>query len=127
MCETMIKRLEKFVSENSGRMEKSQTHKYLTLMLSPLVESFKLCGNDAAKLPKSYRERITQILTSMKAIFKIGSSDTKTSTPPTNLIESYIELTLLANQEFNDTNKLDFETYFKIFMHVKNLLQKAPQ
>lgn len=44
MSESMMKKLEKLVAENSGRMEKQQTHKHLTLMLSPLIECFKLSG-----------------------------------------------------------------------------------
>lgn len=46
MSESMMKKLEKLVAENSGRMEKQQTHKHLTLMLSPLIECFKLSGRD---------------------------------------------------------------------------------
>ena len=36
MCETILKRLEKFVTENASRLEKSSSHKFLTLLLSPL-------------------------------------------------------------------------------------------
>ena len=47
MCETILKKLEKFTGENVGRMEKASSHKFLTLLLNPLEESIKLCGNDS--------------------------------------------------------------------------------
>ena len=59
----------------------------------------------------------------MKAIFK-SSDSSKHSNPPTSLVESYIELTLLANENYQKTGKLVFETYFTLFMQVKSLAMR---
>ena len=96
MCSTILKKLEKFLHENAGRMEKASSHKFLTLLLNPLEESIKLCGNESANLPDNCKVRVTGVLGGMKAIFK-NSSDAKQANPPTSLVESYIELTLLAD------------------------------
>ena len=99
MCSTILKKLEKFLSENTVRMEKASSHKFLTLLLNPLEESIKLCGNDSANLPDDCKNRVNEVLGGMKAIFK-SSSDSKQTNPPTSLVESYIELTLLADESF---------------------------
>lgn len=100
MCQTILRKLEKFMQENSGRMEKASSHKFLTLLLNPLEESIKLCGNDDANLPENCRERVLKILQGMKNIFKQQPESVKSTNPPTSLVESYIELTLLADDEF---------------------------
>ena len=129
MCDTILKKLEKFVSENSARMEKASSHKCLTLLLNPLAESLKLCGqDDSSSLPDNCDARVNGVLKGMKAIFKdssLSTESTKLSTPPTSLVESYIELTLLVDRDFQATGNLAFEKYFTLFMHVKNLLNRA--
>ena len=53
-------------------------------------------------MPENYRFRITWILNGMKNIFKVANSESgkSASNPPTSLVESYIELTLLADESF---------------------------
>ena len=104
-------------------MEKASSHKFLTLLLNPLEESIKLCGIDSANLPENCLERVNKVLHGMKTIFKTSDS-TKSSNPPTSLVESYIELTLLADENYQKTGKLVFEKYFTLFMQVKSLVQR---
>ena len=77
MCNTILLRLEKFTKENASRMEKASSHKFLTLLLNPLEESIKLCGNESADLPQNFEARLNAILNSMKTIFRNSSSQTK--------------------------------------------------
>ena len=44
MCETILKKLEKFVLENAGRMEKASSHKFLTLLLNVAVLEYYFNG-----------------------------------------------------------------------------------
>ena len=125
MCETILEKLEKFTRENSDRMEKASSHKFLTLLLNPLEESIKLLGNDSSLLPLNCCARVTAILAKMKGIFRSGSESSKSSNPPASLVESYIELNLLIDSSFQTTGKLQFETYFKLFMEVKSLQARS--
>lgn len=126
MCATILKKLEKFVTENSNRIEKSSSHKFLTLLLNPLEEVIKFLGNTPESLPEECDGRISAILAKMKGIFKSNTETSKTSNPPTTLVESYIRLNLLVDKEFQSSDKLPFEKYFTLFTAVKRLLDKAP-
>ena len=67
LCDTILKKLERFVSDNASRMERASSHKFLTLLLNPLEESIKLCGNKSSdQMPDKYRERVNNILNGMK-------------------------------------------------------------
>lgn len=70
MCETILAKLEKFVAENSNRIERSSSHKFLTLLLNPLEEVNKLLGNTPQSLPENCEARVSAILAKMKGIFK---------------------------------------------------------
>ena len=75
LCDTILKKLEKFVSDNASRMGRGSSHKFLTLLLNPLEESIKLCGSKPSdQMPDKCRERVNTILTGMKQIFKLSSS-----------------------------------------------------
>ena len=127
LCDSLLKKLEKFVAENANRMEKASSHKFLTLLLHPLEGAVKLCGSAPEHLPANGITRINQVLASMKQIFKAVNPDSKLPTPPTSLVESYIEITLMADPGYQKSSKLAFETYFRLFMHVKNLLWRSAQ
>lgn len=66
LCDTLLRKLEKFVAENTSRMEKASSHKFLTLLLHPLEGAVKLCGIKPQNLPANGIARINHVLTSMK-------------------------------------------------------------
>ena len=62
----------------------------------------------------------------MKGIFRGQKSgeEKRPANPPTSLVESYINLSLLADDEFAGSGKIGFEKYFTLFMQIKNLLHR---
>jgi len=105
------------VSENRPKIEKSASIKTLVLLLKPLEETIKLCGLDSDKLPTSWRNRISTILKIMNPIFPIQKKPT--CMPPNSLLESFVQLHLLIDEDFQTTKKLKFEQFFMLFTIVQ--------
>lgn len=86
--------------------------KQLVLLLKPLEELIK--GN---QVKEEWRPKLREILAGMSTIFPIDKSNK--SSPPNSLIESYYQVSLLADSTYTQEGKLKFETYYRLFLAIK--------
>lgn len=119
LVESMLTKLEEFIATNQGKVDSSKCMKVLILGLKPLEEAIKICGPCSDQLPKNWRERTNAILKALSVIVPL-KNNTKV-TPPNTLIESYVQLTLLADKEYqiSKPQKLKFETFYQLFVRVE--------
>jgi hypothetical protein len=127
LVELMLSKLEEFLKASSGKIDSSKCMKVLVLVLKPLEEAIKLCSVESESMPKNWRERVSQVLKQMSPILPLQNQSKVT--PPNSLIDSYVQLTLLADRDFQTVKppRLRFETFYQLFVRVENQLAKAPQ
>lgn len=98
LVECILSKMEEFVKQNTGKIDSSKCMKVLVLVLKPLEEAIKLCGPSSDRLPLNWQDRVNFILKAMSPIVPLQNSSK--ITPPNSLLESYVQLTLLADIEF---------------------------
>ena len=87
--------------------------KQLVLLLKPLEELIVSVG-----MRDAWRPKLAEIIKGMQPIFP--SDKTAKCSPPNSLLESYLQISLIADETYNKTQKIRFEYYYKLFLVVKN-------
>ena len=91
--------------------------KQLVLLLKPLEEFIVAVG-----MRDTWRQKLLEIVKGMQPIFP--ADKVPKCSPPNSLLESYLQISLIADETYNKTQKIRFEYFYRLFMVVKNQLQK---
>ena len=94
-------------------MEKALSLKQLILLLKPTEELIAAVG-----MRDSWRPKLQEILKGMQPIFP--AEKVNKCSPPNSLLESYLQISLTADETYNKTHKIRFESFYKLFLVVKN-------
>lgn len=118
----ILDKLETHVRENKERIEKSSSIKNLVLLFRPLEECLKILGPLNQLLPEGYRKRIHSVLNQLRKMFPMDKAPD--CSVPYSLLESYFNLSLLVDVNFQKTGKIDFGCFYKLYTIVENQLSK---
>ena len=114
----IIEKLDNHVKENKEKIEKSSSIKALVLLFKPLEECLKIVGPLNQLLPDGYRKRIHGVLNNLKKMFPVDRPPD--CQVPYSLMDSYYNLKLLIDSEYQKTGKIDFANYYTLFNIFEN-------
>lgn len=114
----VIDKLDAHVKENKEKIEKSSSIKSLVLLFKPLEECLKIVGPLNQLLPEGYRKRIHGVLNNLKKMFPVDKAPD--CQVPYSLMDSYYNLKLLIDTEYQKTAKIDFANYYTLFNIFEN-------
>ena len=114
----IIEKLDVHVRENKEKIEKSSSIKALVLLFKPLEECLKIVGPLNQLLPEGYRKRIQGVLNNLKTMFPVDKAPE--CQVPYSLMDSYYNLKLLIDSEYQKTGIIDFSNYYTLFNIFEN-------
>lgn len=118
-------KLEQHCRENSDKIEKSSSVKFLVLLFKPLEECLMAVGPMNQLLPEGYRKRIHAILNQLRNMFPMDREPQ--CNVPYSLLESFYNLNLIVDTDYVKTGKISFGNFYKLYSIVEWQLNKNEQ